>query len=372
MSSDQHREAIRGYDDALASLYGLPVEAIVAATAEARQEPAADDARVEQVVRASEVAGDAASSLLESDDDLVREMGEAQLAALAARDFAVAYDIARLDPDEGATVASAEVEGPALPEIERELAFVLSADPGGGVPISGNGWEGMAASASADEDPHKLLESGLHGGIDKVRDATDDVVKDGLKRLGEIGVDAALGQAAGKLLEQLPDGVRRWWRWAVEMFRRGVEKLMKLFGPLFEKAVGKVGDWGKEHGIDNVLDFAYGSKGLKADLSELVQKAADDKDLAAVGKSVERVVGKYETQKKVLLVLFKGLAFCRRWILRLIAAPQGEAVVAGAFGLGIGYTVFSGGDYLDWRRTEDEGFFDFVKGIRRTAEEGLG
>jgi hypothetical protein len=133
----------------------------------------------------------------------------------------------------------------------------------------------------------------------------------------------------------------------------------------------KIADWLRDQGFNALLDFAYGTKALKEDLSALVQRAADGKDFAVVGTSVDQIVGRYETQKKVLLLLFKGLSFCRKWILRVISPPTGDAVVAGAFGLGVGYAVFSGGDYIDWTRTKDDGFLDFVKGIRGTAEEAL-
>lgn len=44
----------------------------------------------------------------------------------------------------------------------------------------------------------------------------------------------------------------------------------------------------------------------------------------------------------------------------------------GAFVLGGLFGLFAGGDYIDWRRTKDEGAFDFVRGVRRTAEAELG
>jgi hypothetical protein len=55
---------------------------------------------------------------------------------------------------------------------------------------------------------------------------------------------------------------------------------------------------------------------------------------------------------------------------KLIPA-QGQVVIAAAFGLGIAFATYSAGDFIDWKRTEDGGFFDFVRGVRRTVEDAL-
>jgi hypothetical protein len=206
--------------------------------------------------------------------------------------------------------------------------------------------------------------------VDKVRDAAEDIIKEGAKGLGGLGIDAALKAAAANVFTEIPEKVRIWWRWAVKMFKRGVEKLKKLFGKLFDKALESVRKWIKEHGMDALLDAIYGTRKLKPGLTKLVQDAPDDTDFKAIGKAVEQVVGKWESQKRVLVLVLKGLALVQGVILSLTGGA-GKPIMAAAFALAIAYAVYAGGDYIDWHRTEDDGFLDFVKGIRQTVEDGV-
>jgi hypothetical protein len=368
VSIQKHEAAVRAYDDALGALYRQPVEAMVASEGDVDL-PAADEQAVARALRASQDAADATETLLGDDNPLVREAGEARMAALAARDFALAYDVARLDEEEGATIASDEVTAAALPEISRETAFVFESDPRSGVPASASGWEGMGTVAE-EEDPRAALAKAAPAAIDAIRDAVGEIIVAGGKGLGSVGAGEALEKLLGGALGKLPDSVRRWWKWAVEAIKKGIDKLKKLFGDLFDKAVKKVKDWLKAHGIDIVLDLVYQTEDLKSELKTLVERAADDKDFAAVAKAIEEVVGKHNSQKKVVLVVFKGLGWVH-WALKKIVPAHAVAISGSIYGLGIAYGIVSGGDYVDWHRTEDEGFFDRVKGVRRTAEEGL-
>ncbi len=331
--------------------------------------PAADEAAVEAALKASQEAADATGTLLTDDDPLVREAGEARMAALAARDFALAFDVARLDEEEDATIASEEGTTAALPEITRETAFLFDADPKTGIPATESAWQGMGTVAD-EEDPKAALAKSAPAAIDAVRDAVEEIIAAGGKGLVGVGVDEALGKLLSGVLAELPDSVRRWWRWALEAIKKGIDKLKKLFGDLFDKAITKIKDWVKEHGIDQALDFIYQSSDLKEELKTRIAGASDDKDFAAAAKAIEEVVGKHDSQKKVVLVVFKGLGWAHKFLTK-VAPANAIAITAGLFGLGVAYGIASGGDYVDWRRTEDDGFFDRVKGIRQTAEDAL-
>lgn len=367
MSVDGHRAAMEAYDSAIHAVYGTAREAMVAAAPGERLEPVDDEARLQALVDASQEAGNTARSLLDHEDERLREVGEAQLAALAARDFAIAHDLASRDPDEGPSIAATEDASPVLPEIERSLAHVLGADPQDGLPAAGGGPDEVATLIAADD--RAALTAALRKALDSVQHDTRDVIDTGVGKLAGVGAGDLVGQALSHAFEHLPGQVRFWFRWAIDMFNEGLEKLKKLFGGKFDDALKAIKKWIDEHGVDHVLEWAYDRKRIEARLDELVAGASDGKDLAAVGKSVDGVVRKYGTQKQVLEWIFKGLGFVQPFLSKVV--PQAAAVVGGALGLGIAYVIYSGGDYVDWYRTNDDGFFDFVTGVRRTAEAAL-
>src|SRR3712207_1332786 len=98
MSVDQHRATMEAYEAAISAVYGGSPEAMVAAAADELFEPAEDEAGLRVLAEASAQAGTTAQSLLDDEDERVREVAAAQLAALAARDFAIAHDLASRDP----------------------------------------------------------------------------------------------------------------------------------------------------------------------------------------------------------------------------------------------------------------------------------
>ena len=299
------------------------------------------------------------------------ESGEARLAALAARDLAIAYDIAQLETDERATFSSADLAGPALPEIESEVAFVLDIDPALGVPPWPSQWDGRAQLSATGEHPRRELRAGAVKAVEQVRDDATEVVVAGLKGVVGGALGDALAALGTGLVAQLPSTAKRWYRWALRLVKEAIEKLRRIFGGLFDKAVGKITTWIEEHAEQTIADKVYEIPRLRTALEGLIDRAADDKDWSKVGEDIQRVVEKHATQKKVILAVFKALSFARKWILHVIAGPTGEAVVGGVFLLGAGYGLFSGGDYEDWYRTDDDGAFNFVRGIRTTAEDQL-
>ncbi len=58
----------------------------------------------------------------------------------------------------------------------------------------------------------------------------------------------------------------------------------------------------------------------------------------------------------------------RAWLIG-ISPPIGATCVIVAYGAGIAYVLYSGGDYLDWR---DSGFFDHVHGVRHIVTDTIG
>jgi hypothetical protein len=372
VSADEHHSALHGYEEAVTKLYGeRPLGVRLASVGEVTPGPMQDEELVQAVLKASEALTASTAKLLDAEDPLVCESGEARLAALAAKDIAVAFDVAQLDADEHQSIAHADLSGPVLPEIEREVASVLAGDPADGVPSSPSQWAGRAQLAGADVEPRKALRAALPGAVEQVRDDATEVVIAGIAGLVEVPVDKAIEKLAGGLLQQLPNSARKWYAWALSLLKEGIKKLKSLFGKAFDKAVQSVWEWLKQHAPKVLADRVYGVPRLRDELAALVDGATSDKDWAKVGKDVQAVVDKHATIKKIVLAVFKALEFARKWILRVLTGLAGEAVVGGVFVLGAAYGLFAGGDYVDWHRTDDEGAFDFVRGVRRTATAEL-
>ncbi|HEX8646753.1 MAG TPA: hypothetical protein VF715_07610 [Thermoleophilaceae bacterium] len=357
----EHEAALRSYDEALSRLYGSSVSTLVEPGGDVPALADVDAALVEDALLESERVGDTAAKLLRDDDPSVREMGEAQLAALAATDFAVAVDLAAQDEE---VQASAKL---ALPQARGQVAFVLDADLREGTPVDGASARRVRALAEGDDNTPAALIKTVDAAFDTVRDEVEEVIKAGAKGMAEAGLDAALGAAASGVFAKLPDNAKRALRWAMGWIRKGVEKLMKLLG---KEALEAIRKWLGEHGIDAVLDWAYETKDLKAECAERVQGASPDKDFAAAGEAIQKVVGKHGSQKKVILEAFKWVGRAHK-VLTVLWPPQAPLIAGAAYGVGVGYGIVSGGDYVDWRRFEDVKVLDRVAGIRKTLDTAL-
>jgi hypothetical protein len=371
MSVDTHLNDLQAYDEAVQTLYGEPLEARLASSAEAAPSPAADEKRINKVLEASRALTKTTPSLLDAEDHRVRETGVARLAALAARDMAIAYDIAQLEGGERSSIASAEAPGSALQAIEREVAVVLRGNPAEGIPVLANRWEGRAQLSGADTDPRESLRESLPTAIEHVRDDATTLVITGVGKLIGAQLDDALNKLASGLLDALPNKVKKWYRWALDMFKEGIRKLLHLFGETFEKAVQAIRDWLVKHSATVLADSVYGVPLLRDEVRGFVDDASDDKDWPSIATDVKAVVDKFATIKTVVLAVFKVIGLARNWLLRLLGGAPGEAAVSGALVLGTAYGLFAGGDFVDWHRTKDDGAFDFVRGVRRTAQAAL-
>jgi hypothetical protein len=376
MPTDGHSAAVRDYQGAIDQLYGAPHEQrLAAAASEEAPTPQPDEARVGAVLDASRALTGSTTAMLADDDPNVRASAQARLAALAATDIAVALDVAQLEEDARPAIASSQTPTSSLSAIEPEVRFVLAGDPAKGVPVAPDAHLGGATLASTSTDPRGALRASLPESLGQVRDDAIDIVVDGLGRAVGKDLGDVLGGLGAGLLQHLPSKVGRWYRWALDLLKEGISKLQGLLGDGFERALETTRKWLAQHAPTAVANRVYDVPGLGSGLQRLVDgvsaEAADNKDWAQIEEEIRAVVEKFRSIKKVVLAVFKVLAWARTWILHAITGAAGPLVVGGAFVLGGLFGLFAGGDYIDWKVTEDEGAFDFVRGVRRTAEAEL-
>jgi hypothetical protein len=55
----------------------------------------------------------------------------------------------------------------------------------------------------------------------------------------------------------------------------------------------------------------------------------------------------------------------------LVAAPWGTLAICAAYLGALGYTIYSNGDILDWRRTGEVKWLDRVEGLRTVVKKSL-
>jgi hypothetical protein len=372
MSIDKHLAALRSYNAAIDGLYESPVAGRLASDEESTPTPASDGQRIKALLEASRNLAAETTTMLADQDPNVRASGQARLASLAAKDIAIAFDIARLDDEERA-LASTETPDSALQSVEREVEFMLEGDPRDGVPELPK-QAGGAQLAAVEQDPLEALRAALPRALDSVRDEATSIVVDGIRKLAGSQIHAVVGKLADGLLKQVPDKIKRWYKWAVELLKEGIKKLVSLLGEGFQDAVQAARTWLLEYAPKKLADGVYGVPAISKELASLLGRTATSeptKDWAKVEREIEAVVGKFKSVAKVVRAIFKAIGFARDWALRAIAPPAGEILVDGTFVLGALFGLFAGGDYIDWHRTHDDGAFDFVRGVRRTAEAEL-
>lgn len=368
MSVQDHDEALERANAAVRNLYQAPEQETGLAAATGQAGPAADDGLADDALQASEEVTEKTVPLLEDKNPAVREVAAARLAALAARDFAIAYDLARLD-DEHELGLAAVGEPSALSVIHADVGFVLTGDPADGLPSSGDdaGYE----LAGTDEDPRAALRAAAPRAESSISDDAITIAFAALRGIATETIAAGADALLKGIVDQLPHQARHWYQKALRFAIEGIIKLSAVFGEGFVAAVGRLKQWLTTDIRDRFANAVFGLDDLRSELETAVDGAADDRPFARLGDDVQNIVGRFATQKKVLLAVFKAIGFAGKWLVNLVLPGYGTVVVDALYVLGAGYGIFVAGDYMDWHRTKDDGVFDFVVGVRRTLENGL-
>lgn len=368
MSLQEHKRALEQANDAVRALYSVSQDRAGPAATGDESGPTANERLAQKALDCSAALTDPTAALLEHDNPAVREVGVARLAALAARDFAIAHDMAALANEREHGLAVAEAPS-ALKAVNSDIEFVLTGDPIDGLPYSA-GADG-AELATADEDARATLRLAAPKAELSIGEGAIAIVKASLKGIGAAAIANAAAALLAGIVNQLPKQAQHWYRKARDFLLQGVSKLSAVFGNGFRIAITSVQEWLSDKASEKFANEIFGLDGLKKELEVVVGDAAHDRPFAKLGEDVDHIVRRFSTQKKVVLAIFTALGFGGKWLVNLVAPGYGTAVVDALYVLGAVYGVFVAGDYIDWRRTEDEGAFDFVVGVRRTLEGGL-
>ncbi len=369
MATEQYRNAWAEYRESIEAIYQRDIRGLIE-TAEATDVVVEEDEVLDRALERSRNLGEVTAERMTSGDPGERELARVQLAAAASIDAGIAEDLARRSPDiEVDELAAAEDdETGSLSFLMPDAAPILSAEA---IEKLENG----RAEGADSEDPAAVEKA--------VEDAIAAIREDGAG-CGQVAVSGlmAVGVPLNDALAPLVKGIAGWAgerlgrlaRKAMDFIAEAISKLLKALGTKMTKAIAdQIDAWLKELRerdgslIEEALDFVWETDEISSEARQGVtgQGAALSANGGAEAirqlNSLKRTFGR---QAKFVRRVMKGAKFLAPGA---SVVPAGPIVFGAAFALGLVYVVVVGGDYVDWYRFGEDGFFDRVDGVRHVA-----
>lgn len=334
--------------------------------------------RAQAVIDQSREMGLATAARLGAAEADRRELAGLQLMAAAAADLAMASDLMRAAED--TVPADVAQRGPAFSSALNALGPVLSASPEAGMRgLMGAELAAVRTGAPADlPAARQALRDSVEVTMPSIRDGAATAAQAlivGLTTLPLPPIQSAVSAAAQEILTRLAGSVSLIVRRAADLVASAITKILDAIGPAAAgEARNQAAQWLREiqQGglLGNILDKLYEPNRIRADVDRLIETdGVAVEALNAAGRSVQELRTKFSKQKDVLIWVARGLAWARAWILGL--QPWGPIALTTAYLGGIGYTVYLGGDYIDWFRTGPSERLCFVPGVRTVVRQAI-
>jgi hypothetical protein len=331
------------------------------------------------VIDCSEGLGQAAALGLARADTDERELAALQLMAAAACDLAIANDLV-LSGGVGIAGEAAE-RGTAGPAVMAELQTILSAplELGlSGLIQSEQGVERAGGPLEVQAARQALLEA-VNGAVDDIRDDAAGVARVALLGLRLVPASAmriAASVVAYAMITELSDDISAGVRKASGLLVSAIDKVLKPLGRETSPARIDAARW-----IDTLkgstlfgalLDRLYESERIQEDVAQQVWAAPSILEAAtfnSAGGQVSLLATKFRKHKSTITWVARGLAVARFWAVGL--EPWGPLALTAAYLATIGYTVYLGGDYVDWYRLGASGRLGLAAGVRTVVRQTL-
>lgn len=373
-----YSSAWAAYQEAVSGLYDRAPTAM--ATRGGGEIAAADDLpdRAQIVLERSLAFGEVTARGMASPDVDQRELAGLQLLSAAAIDLALATDLMRAEK----TSAPAEVvqRGSVLPSAMTELYEVMSLPPEAGIRALLAKDLG-AVRASAPTEPaaaQQALRDSVEVALTSIRDgaaAAGQALFVGLTSLPLPPIQSAASAAIQEILTRLDSQISLLVRRAASLVVEALHKVLQALGKDAEsearrQAARWIEDLQKGTILGTLLDKLYEPDKIRADIEQLIEQAGSD--VAALNSAGQRVLElrvKFGKQKDILIWIARGLAWARPWLIGM--QPWGPLTVTAAYVASLGYTVYGGGDYVDWFRTGSQERLNFVPGVRTVVRSAL-
>lgn len=334
-----------------------------------------------------EDAGDdlleASAAMRESlaDEIEMNELAEWKLLASATYDLAIAADMldAGMEPADDRATASYD-DRAVLSEVmlDRTLITVLDASLSDGVEDFIDLSRGDGFPIEMPEARDKLLEkiAGYRGLIvDNSAELSQRAVGAAIPLVGNDLVQQAAATIAQDFVASLPENAGLWLRRAAKLVAEAFNKLLTLIGAAWSEKIQEViDDWiqkiDQEENrslVASWLDALYQSKDIVKEVEERIVEAEKNANLTAAmcekyAEALQTLEERNGQRKELVSKLLKVMGWIEAKLLTLV--PWGPVAVYLIYASVLGYAVYSGGDYLDWYRTERFEWLDRIAGLR--------
>lgn len=373
--ANDYRNAIAAYQEAIADLYAVPVNALRERGAEDIAEMPDLDVKADTAIARSKELSAAAEANMATEDISQRQLTQMQLLAAAAIDLHLASDLARKSEEApGLEIRERSAE---LPGAISELNDILNAEPdkGVGILIEGLVERGGPATPAA---ARQALKDAVELALEDIKDDAASVGQatfSNLMQLPAPQVKDAANIVLAEVMNKLGEGVSKLLAKAVQLVTQAIDKLLAAIGKDTEDAARKqaaewIEDLQKGTLFEALVERLYEIDRIFDELDEHLDQVPGDVPADTFNQAKEKVdelVAAFRKQKKSIEWLLHGLAWARPWIMGL--TPWGPVGLTAGYVLTIGYIVYSGGDYIDWHRTGDKAWLDRVPGVRSTVDQ---
>lgn len=375
MTTERYHEAWGSYRDALTRIYATDVQSLIATRepteVERPEEP------IDEALRSSQQLTDALGERLEGDGAEDRQLAALQLAAGADVDIGVAMDLARRE-EESLETMGRTVEPQALMAEARNLSLSFQIPEADGV-LDARSLEevpdvpSLEGGSSAEAE---TVENAIETAIAAIRDQAAAGGQDVVRGAATIGVPlgGALGAVAQGAIDALSEKVGYFVRKALAFLAKAIQKLLRLLGSDFTKAVadrleGLLEDLENGDLLADVLKRIWDTDSIEAECKRKVTEAGDKLTEKRAGMAVDKLQqlqAAYTKQTGLVRKVLKGVAVLQGFVVHI--QPVGPLVLGGGYAATLVFLTLSGADYVDWPRADLDGFFDRVDGVRHIVD----
>lgn len=332
--------------------------------------------RADLVITTSSRLADIAAQNLTAPSAVDRERSTLRLVAGAAADLAIAGDLLRTQSEEPAPT----IREPAVtyPRLISDLGPLFRPENGLTPPTTRS-----AAVKPPLEDPETALTQ-LNSTATRSFDAiVSDVIEvgqmatGGLATLSTPQLQNAVAVAAQEILDMISDEVGAILRQVARLLIQAYDKILKALGKdAASQARQQAARWLQmlQSGttLNKLLERLYEKQRILEDIETHARQATDAliSDAFSTALNETRALAeRFQRQRQSVEWTLRGLAFLRDRLLTI--EPWGPLAVTAVYVSTLGYTVYAGGDYVDWFRTEQIQPLNRVSGLRDVVRETL-